>query len=212
MEDLVLDGRKEKVNATAWTGLIWLRVRTSSGLLWILWWTYGFYPLKGHCVHSVPELLRKDRAVRSQLLCTSLQFSMWDKEQTLKGAVNFIVHSKFTPTWRWHLQVLVETCRGEFGMYNTIYSALERLFFISRRNTRCLVQLSSLQFVCQVWQRVVSLCSPYDMAWRHRGGVTMQLYSFFNLSTGCEWMVYCPLCSLAPRIYPGTTVWAPWLV
>ena len=31
----------------AWTGLIWLRMRTGGGLSWIWWWAFGFYKIRG---------------------------------------------------------------------------------------------------------------------------------------------------------------------
>jgi hypothetical protein len=31
----------------AWTGLIWLRIGTGGGLLWIRWWTFGSHKMRG---------------------------------------------------------------------------------------------------------------------------------------------------------------------
>jgi hypothetical protein len=32
---------------TVWTGFIWLRFRSSGGLLWIRWWTFWLYKRRG---------------------------------------------------------------------------------------------------------------------------------------------------------------------
>jgi hypothetical protein len=36
----------KKENREAWTGLIWLRIGTGGGCLW-MWWTFGFHKMQG---------------------------------------------------------------------------------------------------------------------------------------------------------------------
>jgi hypothetical protein len=50
-----------------WTGLIWLTVGTSGGLLWTRWWTFGFHKI----VFAVPAVAIK-RGLVVQLLMEGL--------------------------------------------------------------------------------------------------------------------------------------------
>ena len=34
-------------NVMVWTGSSWLRIGTSGGHLWMRWWTFGFYEMRG---------------------------------------------------------------------------------------------------------------------------------------------------------------------
>jgi hypothetical protein len=37
----------ERQDGIVWIGLIWLKIRTSGGLLWIRYWTFGFHEMLG---------------------------------------------------------------------------------------------------------------------------------------------------------------------
>jgi hypothetical protein len=37
----------ERLDGGTLTGLIWLRIGTGGGLLWIRWWTFGFHKMRG---------------------------------------------------------------------------------------------------------------------------------------------------------------------
>ena len=53
LEEPCVDGRIilrwifRKWDVGLWTGLIWLRIVTSGGLLWMRYWIFGFYKMRG---------------------------------------------------------------------------------------------------------------------------------------------------------------------
>jgi hypothetical protein len=44
---IILGWTSEKQNGVMWTGLVWLRIGTSGGLLWMCLWMFGFYKMLG---------------------------------------------------------------------------------------------------------------------------------------------------------------------
>jgi hypothetical protein len=49
-----------------WTGQIWLRIETHGGLLWMRWWSFGFYIMQG-TVWLAEKLLASEGACSTYL-------------------------------------------------------------------------------------------------------------------------------------------------
>ena len=70
MEDPSVDGRitlrwiLRMWAVRAWTGLIWLRIRTGGGQLWMWWWTFRFHKMRGI------SWLAENRFVSQEELCS----------------------------------------------------------------------------------------------------------------------------------------------
>ena len=58
LEDMGADGKTiikmdlQERGQESWSGLIWLRNRTSAGFLWMRWWTSGSHKMRGNYVAS----------------------------------------------------------------------------------------------------------------------------------------------------------------
>jgi hypothetical protein len=57
----------EKWDVRAWTGLIWLGIGTSGGLLWVRWWTSGLPRMWGNFLSILRNiyLQKNDSVARS---------------------------------------------------------------------------------------------------------------------------------------------------
>ena len=64
--------------------------------------------------------------------------------------------------------------------------------------------------ICKVWYFVKTVFT-FSLPWRHRGGVEVQLHSFFNLGTRWRWLVNATPWPLYRREWPGAHSIGGWV-
>jgi hypothetical protein len=60
-----------------WTGLIWLRIVTSGGLLWTRYWTFGFHKILGSSWVAAQLAASQERLGSMKLVNHAFWFSSW---------------------------------------------------------------------------------------------------------------------------------------
>jgi hypothetical protein len=98
LEDLGVRGRItlklifRNYNGRVWTGLIWLRIGTSGGLLWRRWWTLGFHKIRGIFWLTEEQLPSKKEctALSYRQIYLPLRFKRLNWEENSMGCFMFV--------------------------------------------------------------------------------------------------------------------------